>query len=233
MIESISGAATIFAQLGIIFADLVTGSEPDFFQLRSAMRGEGVWLWGVIMTLAGGLLVSWIYRVAPWVDRNLESTLMVVTYLLIGAIIFIEVIRRFVFSEQFPWSTTIPGYLFLIMTWTGCSYNVRLRTHLSFSEFRSKMGRLPQMVLLSLDAVLWWGICLLVIVTSMGVVANAGNNFMIVTGTNNVMVWWFLITLPLAFVLLSGRVFQNLFEDIRKYRSGDEPMIEQAVLGGQ
>ncbi|MCF2869559.1 TRAP transporter small permease subunit [Octadecabacter sp. G9-8] len=233
MIESISGAATIFAQLGIIFADLVTGSEPDFFQLRSAMRGDGVWLWGIVMTLAGGLLVAWVYRVAPWVDRNLESTLMVVTYLLIGAIIFVEVIRRFVFSEQFPWSTTVPGYLFLIMTWTGCSYNVRLRTHLSFSEFRSKMGRFPQMVLLSLDAVLWWGICLLVIVTSMGVVANAGNNFMIVTGTNNVMVWWFLITLPIAFVLLSGRVFQNLFEDIKKYRSGDEPMIEQAVLGGQ
>jgi TRAP-type C4-dicarboxylate transport system permease small subunit len=184
------------------------------------------------MTLAGGLLVSWVYRVVPFIDRNLESTLMVVTYLLIGAIIFIEVIRRFVFSEQFPWSTTIPGYLFLIMTWTGCSYNVRLRTHLSFSEFRSKMGRLPQMIMLSFDAALWWGICLLVIVTSMSVVANAGSNFMIVTGTDNVMVWWFLISLPLAFVLLSARVFQNLFEDIRKYRKGDK-MIEQAVLGGQ
>ena len=232
MIEAITGATTIFAELGGIFADLITGTEPDFFRLRSAMRGDGIWLWGVIMTLVGGLFVAWIYRVVPFIDRNLESTLMVVTYLLIGAIIFIEVIRRFVFSEQFPWSTTIPGYLFLIMTWTGCSYNVRLRTHLSFSEFRSKMSRTPQMALLSFDAVLWWGICLLVIVTSMSVVANAGNNFMIVTGTNNVMVWWFLITLPLAFILLSGRVFQNLFEDIRKYRAG-ETMIEQAVLGGQ
>jgi TRAP-type C4-dicarboxylate transport system permease small subunit len=55
---------------------------------------------------------------------------------------------------------------------------------------------------------------------------------MIVTGTDNVFVWWFLITLPLAFVLLSARVFQNLFEDIRKYRTG-ETMIEQTVLGGQ
>ena len=232
MIESILGAATIFAQFGVIFTDLVTGSEPDFFILRSAMRGDGVWLWGFIMTLAGGSFVAWIYRLVPFIDRNLESTLMVVSYLLIGAIIFIEVIRRFVFSEQFPWSTTIPGYLFLIMTWTGCSYNVRLRTHLSFSEFRSKMGRLSQMAMLFLDATLWWGICLLVIVTSMSVVANAGNNFMIVTGTDNVMVWWFLITLPFAFVLLSARVFQNLFEDIRKYRNGDK-IIEQAVLGGQ
>lgn len=232
MLDAISGAATIYAELGKVIADVITFNEPDFFTLRSAMRGEGVWLWGVLTTVLGGLLISWVYRVVPFIERNLESTLMVVTYLLIGAIIFVEVIRRFVFSEQFPWSTTIPGYLFLIMTWTGCSYNVRLRTHLSFSEFRSKMGRSAQMTMLALDAVLWWGICLLVIVTATGVMANAGNNFMIVTGTDNVFVWWFMSALPIAFVLLSGRVFQNLFDDIRKYRAG-EPMIEATVLGGQ
>ena len=232
MLDAISGAATIYAELGKVFADVITFNEPDFFKLRSALRGDGAWLWGALTTVLGGLFIAWVYRVVPFIERNLESTLMVVTYLLIGAIIFVEVIRRFVFSEQFPWSTTIPGYLFLIMTWTGCSYNVRLRTHLSFSEFRAKMGRSAQMALLALDAVLWWGICLLVIVTATGVMANAGNNFMIVTGTDNVFVWWFMTALPVAFILLSGRVFQNLFEDIRKYRAG-EPMIEQAVLGGQ
>ena len=232
MLDAISGAATIYAELGKMFVDVITFNEPDFFRSRAAMRGDGAWLWGVVTTLVGGYLVYLMYRAVPFIERNLESTLMVVTYLLIGAIIFVEVIRRFVFSEQFPWSTTIPGYLFLIMTWTGCSYNVRLRTHLSFSEFRSKMGRTPQMALLCLDAALWWGICLLVIVTATGVMANAGNNFMIVTGTDNVFVWWFMATLPIAFLLLSGRVFQNLFDDIRKYRTGEE-MIEQTVLGGQ
>lgn len=232
MLDALTGTWTIYAELGKMIWDVITFNEPDFFRLRSAMRGDGVWLWGTITTLLGGFLVAWIYKKVAFIERNLESTLMVTTYLLIGAIIFIEVIRRFIFSEQFPWSTTIPGYLFLIMTWTGCSYNVRLRTHLSFSEFRSKMGRTPQMGLLCLDAVLWWGICILVIVTSMGVAANAGNNFMIVTGTNDVMVWWFMMSLPIAFVLLSGRVFQNLLDDIRKYKAG-EPMIEQAVLGGQ
>ncbi|MGJ8623407.1 MAG: TRAP transporter small permease [Yoonia sp.] len=230
--ELITGTWTIFSEFGSIFGDVITGKEPDFFTLRSAMQGQAAWAWGAIMTLLGGFLIAMLYRAVPFIERRLEPTLMVVSYLLIGAIIFIEVIRRFVFSEQFPWSTTIPGYLFLIMTWTGCSYNVRLRTHLSFSEFRSKMPRLPQFTLLIADAVLWWGICWLVIVTAMRVTANAGSNFMFVTGTNNVFVWWFLISLPIAFILLSGRVFQNLFEDIRNYRTG-QPMIEQTVLGGQ
>lgn len=232
MMEWVAGTGTIYVELGGIFWDVLTGKEPDFFTLRSAVRSDAVWLWGLVTTLLGGLFMAFIYRKVPWIERNLESTLMVTAYLAIGAIIFIEVIRRFVFSEQFPWSTTIPGYLFLIMTWTGCSYNVRLRTHLSFSEFRANMGRLPQMCLLALDAVLWFGICWVVIVTSTGVMANAGNNFMIVTGTDNVFVWWFMASLPIAFILLSGRVFENLFDDIQNYRAG-KPMIEQTVLGGQ
>jgi len=232
MIEWIIGTGVIYAELGKIFWDVLTGTEPDFFKLRSVMRTDAVWLWGLVTTILGGFIMALIYRKVPWIERNLESTLMVTSYLAIGAIIFIEVIRRFVFSEQFPWSTTIPGYLFLIMTWTGCSYNVRLRTHLSFSEFRTKMGRLPQMCLLVMDAFLWFGICWLVIVTATGVMANAGNNFMIVTGTDNVFVWWFMSALPIAFVLLSGRVFENLFEDIKNYRTG-QPLIQQTVLGGQ
>ena len=43
--------------------------------------------------------------------------------------------------------------------------------------------------------------------------------------------WLFLITVPLAFVLMTGRVLQNWFDDLRKYRTG-EPMIVQAVIGG-
>ena len=35
---------------------------------------------------------------------------MVWSYLIISAIIFVEVFRRFVLSEQAPWSTTLPPF---------------------------------------------------------------------------------------------------------------------------
>jgi len=231
MWELISDTGDIFGRVFGAIIDVVSGKEPDFNGLKRALYGEAAWVWGTIVTLLGGYIVARVYRAVPFIERNLEPTLMVTSYLMIGAIIFIEVIRRFVFSEQFPWSTTIPGYLFLIMTWTGCSYNVRLRTHLSFSEFRTKMPRGLQFALLIMDAVLWWGICVVVIVTASFVTANSGNNYGLITGTDW-FTWWFLVTLPLAFMLLSGRVFQNLIDDLGKYRRGD-PMIEQAVLGGQ
>ncbi len=98
-----------------------------------------------------------VYLVGPWIERKLEPTIMVVSCPGIGGIIFAEVFRRFVLKEQAPWSTTLPPFLFLIMTWFGCSYNVKLRTHLAFSEFRTAMPRAGQMACLMLAVVLWIG----------------------------------------------------------------------------
>ena len=134
-------------------------------------------------------------------------------------------------SEQAPWSTTLPPFLFLIMTWFGCSYNVKLRTHLAFAEFRTAMPRTGQMACLLLDAALWIGFSWVVVVTSTRVVANSASNFQIMLGTDNIMQWWFLISVPLAFTVLVARVLENLIEDFANYRSG-APLLRQAVIGG-
>ncbi len=204
----------------------------DSWEIGNALRTDGAWLFGFFATLVGAGIVLVIYRFIPFIDKHLERTIMVWSYLVISAIIFVEVFRRFVLNEQAPWSTTLPPFLFLIMTWFGCAYNVRLRTHLSFSEFRTNMPRKGQLACLILDAVLWLAFCEIVIVTGARVTANSAANFQILLGTDNVMQWWFLITVPIAFLLMAARVLENLIEDIGKYREG-KPIIEQAVIGGE
>lgn len=203
----------------------------DSWMLSEAMRNPAVWPMGLAAMLAAAALILIAYRLSPWFERNFESTVMVVSYLAIGGIIFVEVFRRFVLSQQAPWSTTLPPFLFLIMTWFGCSYNVKLRTHLAFAEFRMAMPRAGQMACLMLDAVLWIVFSWVVVVTSTRVVANSASNFQIMLGTDNIMQWWFLISVPLAFTFLVARVLENLLEDIANFRSG-EPLLRQAVIGG-
>ena len=204
----------------------------DAFMLQSAMRGNpGLWPLGLIVTILGGALVATIYKFVPFIERNLEPAVMVIAYLAIGYIIFSGVIQRFYLSGQPPWSTTIPPFLFLIMTWVGCSYNVKLRTHLAFAEFRKASPRGVQLVLLLLDAVLWLGIAWIVVVTTTQESVRAAANFSIMLGTDNVLQWWFLATVPVAFILLTARVFENAAADLRKYREGAE-MIQNAVIGG-
>lgn len=220
--------STFLAEAADVFAAFFTN---DAWTIRQTLRTPGAWLAGAIVTVGGALAVLSVYRIAPVLDRNLDRFVMVASYLAIAAIIFVEVFRRFVLNEQAPWSTTLPPFLFLIMTWFGCAYNVRLRTHLAFSEFRTNLPRTGQIACLCLDAVLWLGFCWIVVVTSARLTANSAANFQIMLGTDNVLQWWFLISVPIAFILMAARVIENLVEDVSNFRSG-ETLIKQAVIGG-
>lgn len=219
---------SILADIGNIFSAL---ASRDSFEIRNALKADAAWYLGAITTLLGGFIVMHIYRAVPFIERHLERTIMVWSYLAIAAIIFWGVIDRFIFSNQQPWSTTIPPLLFMIMAWYGASYNVRVRTHLSFSEFRTRLPRAGQMACLIMDAVLWMVFAIILVVTTSRVVALSAFNFQIVLGTDNTMTWWFLITAPFAFILLSARVWQNLMDDLRAWKN-NEPLIKQAVIGG-
>ncbi len=218
---------SLWADIGAIFYALLS---RDSFAIQSALRSDAAWVMGTVVAALGGLLVIMIYRKVPFIERHLERSVMVYSYLAIALIIFWGVIDRFVFNDQEPWSTTIPPLLFMVMAWFGASYNVRLRTHLSFSEFRTAMPRGAQLACLILDAVLWFIFAVIVIVTTTRLVALSASNFQIVLGTDNIMQWWFLLAAPLSFFLMVGRVFQNLADDFRNWKTG-KPLLQQAVIG--
>lgn len=218
--------STIMRDIAEIFSAVLSN---DAWMISEALKTDAAWVLGGVATLLGGALFLIIYHLVPWVERKFESTVMVSTYLLIGAIIFVEVVRRFVFNVQAPWSTTLPPFLFLIMTWAGCAYNVKLRTHLSFAEFRMNMPRSMQFLCLTIDAVLWIGFSWIVIVTSTQVAANSAANFQILLGTDNILQWWFLVSVPLSFILIAARAMENWLEDYRNYRNGNSLIAPVAI----
>lgn len=219
---------SMLAEAVAIVPAIFSGSTWD---MRSAFQADGMWLFCFVATFIGGFLAHLFYKLVPFCERHLERGLSVSAYLIIAGIICWGVIDRFIFSHQWSGSTTIPPFLFMVMAWFACSYNVKLRTHLSFSEFRSKMSPIGQIATLTLDAVLWFGFCWIAITTSLRFTVLSADNFQLVDGVDDVMKWWFYITVPIAFTLMSGRVIGNWLEDWNNYRSGNQ-IIKQAVIGG-
>ena len=164
-----------------------------------------------------------------WLDQNIEKLVIFICYSSMAGIVFVEVIRRFVFSQQAAWSTTIPIYLFLWITWVGASYNVRIRSHLKFDEIRVRLPYNIQFLLQVIDAVLWILFGVIVVIYSTEQVQLAKENFMIVQGTDNVLQWWFYVATPLAWSLLIIRVLQNLLEDIKSFIKREPLPIQNAV----
>ena len=219
---------SLLSELMLIINSLLS---QDPWALKSALKSDAAWLLGVFVAFVGGGLIAFLYKSLPLLDKYLERIFMVSSYLSIAFIIFWGVIDRFIFSNQQPWSTTIPPLLFMVRAWFGATYNVRLRSHLSFTEFRSRMGRAGQFACLCLDNALWMGFSIIVIVTTFRAVVLSASNFQIVLGTDNVMQWWFLSTAPFAFILMAARVIENFSEDLDNYRQG-RPLIQQTVIGG-
>lgn len=209
-----------------IWSAFASGSD---FQLKTAFESNNVYWLMLPLLLLVSYAVARFLRAVPFIDENLEKWMLILIYLTMTAIIFVEVIRRFTTGDQVPWSSTLPPYLFLVMTWIGCAYGVKRRIHLSFGEARAAMSRPLQMTCLSIDAILWIVFALIVVVTGLRQTINALANFQILLGTDNVMQWWFYAFVPASWVILSARAIENWQQDWHKFRAG-EPLLEQNSL---
>ncbi|MYN14234.1 TRAP transporter small permease subunit [Pusillimonas sp. TS35] len=166
-----------------------------------------------------------------WLDRNVERAFILVAYSTMAGIIVFAVAQRYLFSTQIPWSGSIPIYLFLWVTWIGCSYNVRRRSHLCFNEFRVRMSYRAQFACMWLDALLWLVFGVLVVYYTTEQTMLAYNNFSIVQGTDNLMQWWFYCATPVAWVLLMFRALQNLAADVGRYRRNEPFIVDIQSVG--
>ena len=166
-----------------------------------------------------------------WLDKNAERYLILVAYSSMALIIVYAVFERFIFKTQIPWSSSIPIYLFLWVTWIGCAHNVRQRTHLVFNDIRLRLPYRWQFACMWLDALLWLVFAGIVLYYTIEQTRLVEMNFAIVQGTDNVMQWWFYLATPVAWSLLIVRVLQNLAEDIGRYRAGYPFVVDIQAIG--
>lgn len=163
---------------------------------------------------------KFLLAVYKWLDLNLEKTVLIICFSGCAGIIAVEVFRRYVFNQQAPWSTYIPSYLFLWLTWLGASYCIKMRNHLVFNEVRDRMSRTWQYIFLQLDYVLYFIFGGVVIYWSYDLVTLHFEMESIVPGTDDVLSWWFYSATPVGWSLLLFRVCQNIVIDYRDFRSG-------------
>lgn len=175
-------------------------------------------------------MLSALKHLFCWLDRDIEKSIILITYTGMAGIICVEVVRRFLFNQQVAWSTSIPILLFLWVTWFGASYNIKQRTHLSLSEVRARLPYAGQFACLVLDAVLWIIFAFIVIYFSWQQTYLAYDNFAIVQGTDDVMQWWFYAATPLAWSLIIYRVLRNLHQDYQRFQRREAFQHQASLL---
>jgi TRAP-type C4-dicarboxylate transport system permease small subunit len=166
-----------------------------------------------------------------WLDKNLEKTVILVAYSICAGIVAVEVFRRYFLAMQAPWSTTVPAYMFLWLTWIGAAYGVKIRAHLNFSEVRNVLPRNFQFVLMQIDNLLFLALATIVIFYATDLLTIQWDNGSVVPGTDTIPQWWFYLATPVGWSLLCLRVVQNMIEDVMAIRSGGPLKVQGAMMG--
>ncbi len=165
------------------------------------------------------------FRAVRYTDAHLEKAIILIAYVACAGIIAVEVGRRFLLDEQASWSTTVPAYMFVWLTWPGAALAVRMRAHLAFNEVRMNFPRWGQYLAMQVDYILYLTFAMFAIYYSYELVNMHQNNFSTVPGTVDLPSWWFYLATPVGWGLLVWRVLQNAYEDLTSLLAGRELRI--------
>jgi TRAP-type C4-dicarboxylate transport system permease small subunit len=153
------------------------------------------------------------------IDRDGERWLLLVLYSTIVVTIAMEVIRRFVLSYSSIWGEEVARYAFIYLAWIGASAAIRNRAHMRIDVIlhyvppgaKSAIYLFGDIATLILAVIaLYWS--LEPIITSI--------KFGSVTHGLRISQAWFLAAVPLGFSLMTFRLLQSIWRDVKGIRMG-------------
>lgn len=161
------------------------------------------------------------FRTLRWIDERLEYTLSFLFYVYLTAIIFIEVVRRYVFNDSSSYGEETAIYAFIWMTYIAAAKGVRERSHLSVSILVDRMGRRGKFAVAMLSDVCFLILALVVLYYSLVAVSQSVEFGQTMRGTRWPM-WLALVSVPFGWSLIIVRVVQRSIETIKAYGRGQD-----------
>ncbi len=92
-------------------------------------------------------------KVLKFLDAKLEEYLMTVLTIVMTALIFLQVVMRYIFKDSPAWTEELSRYLFLWAIWIGASYGVKTQSHVRLTVLTSRLSKKVQDVI---NVVVWF-----------------------------------------------------------------------------
>jgi len=158
-------------------------------------------------------------KVLGHLDRNLERWALLAFYMMIVVTMFVEVIRREIFAYSSIWGEEIVRYSFIYLAWIGAAAAVRERAHIRIDVlFHYVSSRIKALLYIFGDLVML-GLAVLALILSFEVVEVSWRFGSVSHGLRVSMVF-FLMAVPLGFLLVSIRLLQSLYRDFTDFAAG-------------
>jgi len=167
-------------------------------------------------------------RIFRALDRNGERWLLLVFYVMLVGTMFIEVVRREVFSYSSIWGEEMVRYSFIYLAWIGAAAAVKERGHIRIDVIMKYVPQRVKALLYIFGDLVMFVVALIALYWSWESV-HVSWKFGSVTHGLRISQTWFLFAVPFGFALVMLRLIQSFLRDISDLRSG-RPVYEGDTL---
>ena len=158
------------------------------------------------------------------VDRNGERWLLLVFYVMLVGTMFIEVVRREVFSYSSIWGEEMVRYSFIYLAWIGAAAAVKERGHIRIDVIMHYVPRRLKALLYIFGDLVMFVVAVVALYWSWESV-HVSWKFGSVTHGLRISQTYFLFAVPFGFALVMFRLIQSFLRDINDLRNG-RPVYE-------
>ncbi len=158
-------------------------------------------------------------KILSLIDKNCERWLLLGFYSMIVVTIGTEVIRRFALSYSSTWAEEVARYAFIYLVWIGVSAAVRDRAHIRIDVIMQFLGNRGKAFVYLLGDFIMLFVAVLALFYSFETL-SISIKFQSVTHGLGIAQAWFLAAVPFGFCLVSFRLVQSIWRDLKDLRDG-------------
>ena len=156
-----------------------------------------------------------------WLDDNVERYTMFVLYAFIAVMVGGEATLRYITGWQTQWGGTAAIHAFIFLSWLGCAYHVRRRSHIRFDAIRNRLSPAGRLTCYLLDDVLWLLMAVIVIYYSINLVEMHMTLGATLEGTDHFPYWIAVAAVPVGWAVIVIRALQDMVLLVGEFRRGD------------
>ncbi|MBM3357592.1 MAG: TRAP transporter small permease [Betaproteobacteria bacterium] len=161
-------------------------------------------------------------RLLARIDADGERWMLLALYIYIVAVIFVEVVRRFVLSYSSVWGEETARYIFIYLVWIGAAAAVRDRAHIRIDVLLNFLPPRVCSAILLLGDVLMAFFAVIVFYLSMNAFMTSLQFGSVIEGLR-ISRAWMLFAVPFGFALVLLRVGQSIVHDVSDLLAGRPP----------
>ena len=150
------------------------------------------------------------------VDDKFEEFFLVSTLFFSVALIFVQVVMRYVFSNSIYWSEELARYLFIWQAWIAASFAAKYSKHINLDVVINLCPSAVQKLLYWVTHILWLGFALYMTYKS-GVLTNLIFSRKTISAAMQIRMGWVYLAVPVGCALMSYRLIQLMASKLRLF----------------